>query len=452
MEINKRMVRTLAILIAGGVLLNWLLDNFSVIGTIISTIWGLTFPFILGFVFAFLLNLPMSAIEKHVFRGRGGKLKRPFSFLISLVLVIGVVTFVIFMVIPELWYTLVRLALSMPGYVENAQAAIEPYLQRLPELESWIGALNIDWGSIINQVWNVLQGGLTNIVGNALNFATGLASGFVNVFIGIVFCCYLLFDKEHLNAQLQGLLRAYFPAKTYRRMTYVGRLFSKTYSGFVAGQLTEALIVTLLYTVTLSIGGFEYWLLISVLIGFCSIIPMIGAFVGCIIATILLLFSMGFWWAFAFVILFFTVQNFEGNVIYPRVVGSSVGLQPVWILVAVMMGGSLAGILGMLVFIPLFSVLYHLISRSARARLVQKGIASPTAKWRIAEGITKKHSKHAKQHAVRRAKAAKQTQADSAKGTDDKKTTADAKSTDATQPKAPPTGGAPTQEPPPKEM
>lgn len=377
MRIDGKFWKRLVLVVAGGILFSWLLGNFDVIGTFFSTVWGLCFPFILGFIIAFILNVPMRAIEKNIFRGRGGRLRRPVSFILSVVFVLALILAVVFLVIPQLVDTLWTLAASMPGYVRNVRETLEPYYEYLPVLEEWLAELNIDWRDWIVQLTQLLQSGAGDFLGGALNVASSIVNGFTSLFVGIVFACYLLLDKEHLTAQFKALLQAYLPEKRYKSVNGIGSLVFNTYSRFVAGQCTEAIIVTCLYMIVLSIGQFEYWLLISVLIGFCSLVPMIGAFVGCVIAVILLLVSMGLWRALAMIIIFMIVQNIEGNIIYPRVVGNSVGLPPVWILVAVMVGGGFGGIFGMLFFIPLFSVLYTLLHKNARQRLADKGIQSP---------------------------------------------------------------------------
>ncbi|MGD9560445.1 MAG: AI-2E family transporter, partial [Oscillospiraceae bacterium] len=241
----------------------------------------------------------------------------------------------------------------------------------------WLQNLNIDWQSLLAKLTDVLQSGALDFIDGAVGVATSIVSGATSFVIGLIFACYLLLDKEHLSAQLEALLMAYLPKARFDKLMDLAKLTYRSYAKFVSGQLIEALIVTVIYIVVLHIGQFDYALLISVLIGFFSLIPMIGIIIGCAIGALLLLVSMGFWRAVIFLGVCFVVQQFEGNIIYPRVVGTSVGLPPVWVLVAVTVGGGLAGIPGMLFFIPLFSVLYTLLHRDARRRLAKKGIASP---------------------------------------------------------------------------
>lgn len=379
MKLDKKTVTTLALLVAGGVILSWLLNHLEIVGTVLATAWGLIFPFVLGFVLAFLLNLPMCFVEKWVFRGRGGRWRRPASFGLTLVLVLAVLGLVVWLVIPQLVATVRMLGQEMPGYIKSAEVAIKPYLDYLPMLEEWVKALNLDWAKLMNQLSELLQSGAGNFLTGAVGVATSIISGTVSFFIGLVFAVYLLLSKEKLTAQFQGLLMAYIPQKRYEKLLDVAQLTYRTYAGFVSGQFTESMLCVFIYSAALAIGGFDYAMLIGVVIGFSSLIPIVGGFIGCIVGAFLLLISMGFWRALAFVILYIVLQQIESNTLYPMVVGNSVGLPPIWILVAVTVGGGLAGIIGILFFIPLFSVVYTLLHRDARARLEAKGIPSPVS-------------------------------------------------------------------------
>ncbi len=384
MKLTKDVMIKLSLLCAGGILFYWLLKNYSIVGTILSTIWGLIFPFVLGFIIAFLLNIPMRAIETRLLKRYTGRHKRVFSFILTILLVLAIIALVILLVLPQLWQTVEVLAASMPAYLTRFKVAIEPYLEYVPQIQEWVESLNINWnninwGNLISQVTGMLQSGVPNFLTSAVGVATSVVNGFVAFFIGIIFTCYLLLDKEHLVAQLKGMLQAYLPAKRYARLHEIALLTGETYSKFVAGQCIEAVIVTVMYALTLTVGGFDYALLISVAVGITSLIPMIGAFLGAFIGAFLLLVSMGFWRTLAFVIICIVLQQIEGNLIYPHVVGSSVGLPALWILVATMVGGGLGGIFGMLFFIPLTSVVYTLVHRDASARLAAKGIPSPVS-------------------------------------------------------------------------
>ena len=378
---DKKTLKRLLLVVGFGVLLNWVLNHLDIAGGLLGTVWGLIFPFFLGFVIAFILSIPMRGIENKLFRGRGGKLRRPASLVLSILLVLAIAAFVIFMVVPELVKTIATLVSAMPGYVATLEKELEPYLSYIPQVQDFIKGLNINWYDIGTKALGILQSGAGNFLNSAISFAGSVVSGVSSLFIGVIFACYLLYDKEHLTAQFKGLLQAYLPEKRYNTLSEVGTLANRTFSKFVAGQCTEAVAVGLVFLVVLSIGQFKYSLLLSVLIGFGSLIPVVGSMVACVVGAILILITSGFWRTVAFLIIFMVVQQLDGNFLYPRIVGNSVGLPAVWVLVAVTVGGGLFGIVGMLFFIPFFSVIYTLVHRNARVRLKDKGIESPVAQW-----------------------------------------------------------------------
>lgn len=374
-QLDKNTMKKLALLVVLGVGLSWLLPNIQLVGSGLFFIWGLLRPFVVGVVIAFVLNIPMRAIEKHLFRGRGGRLRRPVSFTLTVVLVLGVLALVGYLVIPQLVSTIMSLGAAMPGYIQNAQQKIMPYLTYFPTVEDSIRALN--WNTIEPQLLTFLQNGALGFASSAYTVASRLIGGTVSFFIGIIFAAYILLDKEHLGAQLKGLLKAYLPAKRYRGLLGFGRLCSSSFSRFVSGQCTEAVVLGLIFCVVLFVGQFEYALLIAVLIAFLSLIPIFGATIACAIGALLLLMAQGWVRALVFVAIFLIIQQIDGNFIYPHIVGTSVGLPAIWVLVAVTLGAGLAGLTGMLVCIPMASVVYTLVHRSALARLHAKGIVSP---------------------------------------------------------------------------
>lgn len=393
MQLGDGFWKKAALLVGGAILFAWILRDFSGVASLLSFIWGLLFPFILGYIFAFLLNLAMSPIERLIFRGKGGKAARPLSFVISLVVVLGIITAVFVIVIPQLVSTIGVLVANMPGYIKDLEKTVQPIAEYIPQIEKWVQNLNFDWGNLISQAGTILQNGAVGFFTSAVGVATNIIGGMVSFFIAIIFATYLLLDKEHLTAQLKGLLQAYLPQKRYRSIVKLGQLLHLNYSSFVSSQILEALILAVIYTIVLSIGGFQYALLISVFVGFTSLIPMIGGWIGGALGVFLLLVSMGFGRALAFVIILIVVQQIEANLIYPHIVGRGMGLPAIWILVAVMVGGGLAGIFGMMIFIPLFSVLYTLLHAAATKKLKAKGIPSPVSEIAI-KGKHRKRTKN----------------------------------------------------------
>ena len=216
-----------------------------------------------------------------------------------------------------------------------------------------------------------LSGGIGSLLGSTFSMATVVIGKLFNWMIAIVFACYLLTGKERIAAQGKSVLKAYLPEKWNERVLFVLRLTSKTFASFITGQCLEAMILGCMFLVTMSIGGFPYALVISVLIGFTAIIPYVGAFMGWFVGVLMIL-TISPIKALLFIILFFVLQQIEENLVYPRVVGKSVGLPAIWVLMAITLGGSLMGVMGMLVFIPLVSVGYSLLKMDVRKRLEKK--------------------------------------------------------------------------------
>lgn len=377
MQFDIRFFKRLFAVVAGGIALYWALHNYSLIGSILGFGWSLIFPFFLGLVIAFLLNIPMGAIEKKLFHNRLPRSKRSLSFLITLILVLGVFALVGFLVIPQLINTAALLGKSMPDYVQRIQKNLATLEKSFPLIANQIKNIKLDWENISQTLLGWLQNGAGSIFNSAANVASSFISGTTSFVIGFIFAAYVLFDKEHIAAQTNTLLKAYLPPKFYQKLFRVIGVAHNTFTRFVTGQCLESVAVAILFTVSLFIGRFNYAVLIGVLIGVASLIPVFGSFIGCIIGAFLIFVSQGFWRGVAFLILFIVLQQLDGNFMYPRIVGNSVGLPPIWVLVAVILGAGLMGIVGMLLFIPFASVIYQLLSLAARARLEKNQMSVP---------------------------------------------------------------------------
>ena len=229
--------------------------------------------------------------------------------------------------------------------------------------------IELDW----NKITSFIQNGATNVISSTFNAAASVVNGTINFFLGLIFAFYLLSQKEKLMVQTKRFLYAFFPEKKMDSILRVGSLANKTFSNFISGQCTEAVILGVLCFIGMSVFRFPYALMISVLVGFMSLIPIFGAFIGVAIGAFLILMVSPLK-ALWFVVFFIVLQQVEGNLIYPRVVGNSIGLPAIWVLVAVIVGGSAMGILGMILFIPLCSVLYALLREAVPKKLSEKGL------------------------------------------------------------------------------
>lgn len=367
----------LLILIAVGSF--WLFQNYTGVLGVFGKAWALLWPIVLSIMIAFVLNLPMRAIEKHLFRGKGGKLKRPISFVLALLFVLLLIFFLIFMVGPELIRAIQKLFNAMPGYWSSFVKSLTPYEKYIPQIQNYVSDIDLDWASMTKKALSFVQSGAGGVVNSAVGFASSFISSTVSFFIAFILAVYILLDKEHVLAQTKGICQAYLPKKAYQKFRSFMMLCNQMFSKFITGQCMEGLAIGTIFTIVLFIGQFDYPLLIGVLIGFMSLIPVFGTTVACIIGALLLLMSQGFARALIFVIIFLIIQQLDGNFMYPYIVGTSVGLPAMWVMVSVTIGGSLMGVAGMFICIPIASIFYTLVRQNAIARLEKKGIESPVA-------------------------------------------------------------------------
>ena len=379
MELNKKTVKRIQGLVLFTVLVFFIVQNHTMIIDWFYTGIKLAMPFIIGGCIAFILNVPMRAIEKNVFKCRENekkpmkKLKRAASLLLAILAIVGVIILVIFVVVPELANTLISIGETIPVFIKETQIWAEEMLKQYPEVVDQITSLKFDWESIVKNVFGFLGYGAGSILNSTVTIATGVISVIFSFVFSFIFAIYILMQKEKLSEQLKRLLYAYLDECKVDKIIYVATVTERTFSNFLAGQCLEAAILGFMFFVTLTIFQFPYALLIGVLVAFTALIPIIGAFVGCIIGTFLILMISPIK-AIAFVVLFLVLQQIEQSLVYPHVVGSSVGLPSIWVLAAVILGGNLMGIVGMLIFIPLVSVAYTFLRAEVNRRLRIKHI------------------------------------------------------------------------------
>jgi predicted PurR-regulated permease PerM len=288
-------------------------------------------------------------------------------------LVAAIVVLVILLLVPQLEKTMEILTTIVPEFFRGMPDWESRLYETFPDLEQWLEALDVDWNNIGNRILEFIKNGTSTLVGStfsAISYVFGIA---FNLVIAFVFAINVLANKERLVKQVKRLLYAYLPEPKADRAVYIGALTNKTFFHFVTGQLTEAAILGLLCFIGMLIFRFPFAPMASVLIGITALIPLFGAFIGTGIAAFMILMvdPMKAVWFILFIII---LQQFEGNVIYPRVMGNSLGLPAMWVMVAVTLGGSTMGIVGMLIFVPLFSVIYTLIREAVGGRLDRKQV------------------------------------------------------------------------------
>ncbi len=383
MDLSKMSIKKIRELIVFTALLVVALWKFDVVLGVLKTIWDIIFPFVLGGAIAFLTNVPMSFLEKKIFENVKKKnkivrkLKRPISLILTIVLVVGVIALVMFGVIPQLTRTMGTLVTSINDFIPQMQSWIGEFFHNNQEIMNLIDQIEFDPDQAIKWGISLLGNGAGNMMNTTMSAVGSIVSGVATFFIAFSFACYILFQKEKLHIQIRKVFFAFLPRQKADTFLKVCSLTYRTFANFLAGQCLEAVILGSMFVVTLSILRMPYALLIGILIAFTALIPIFGAFIGCAVGSFLI-FMVNPQQAILFVIVFLVLQQIEGNLIYPHVVGESVGLPSIWVLAAVTIGGNLMGIVGMLVFIPLLSVLYTIFREFVYLRLKKQNIKQVT--------------------------------------------------------------------------
>ena len=365
MDISKKSVKKIRELIVFTAFLVVALWKFNVVLDVLKAIWGIVFPFVLGGAIAFVTNVPMSFLEKKIF-GRAKKedkivekLARPISLFLTIVFAVGVIVLVMFGVIPQL------------------QSWIREFSHNNQEIMKLVDQVQFNPDQAIKWGISLLGNGAGNMMNITMSAVGSIVSGLAAFFVAFSFACYVLFQKETLQVQIRKVFFAFLPKEKADAFLKVCSLTYQTFANFLTGQCLEAVILGCMFVVILSILRMPYALLIGVLIAFTALIPIFGAFIGCAVGSFLI-FMVNPKQAILFIIVFLVLQQIEGNLIYPHVVGESVGLPSIWVLAAVTIGGNLMGIVGMLVFIPLLSVFYTIFREFVYLHLKKKQIKQVT--------------------------------------------------------------------------
>lgn len=357
-------------------LLYFILLNIKNIFAMFDGVLSILNPFILAFCMAFVLNLPMKFFENKIFNFLDKNksdfvknLKRPLSILSTFITVIGLIVALGLFVIPELINSLATLMDAVPGYIKSFETLINQYVSSTELLQNIYNTLMTTWQDLLRIATTFLTTSLTGILSTTVT----ITSGVINFILSVILTIYMLSSKEKLVLNFKKLLFAFSKKEIANKIVDISKLSNYTFSKFITGQCIEAVILGVLCFIGMTILSMPYALLISVLIGVTALIPIFGAFIGAIPAVFLILIIdpiKAIW----FVVFLLCLQQFEGNVIYPKVVGNSVGLSAIWVMLAMIVGGSTLGLVGMLIGIPTFSVIYQLIKEVTYKKLNEKKV------------------------------------------------------------------------------
>lgn len=384
MDLNRKNMQKIALLILFTVLLFVGLQQIQYVLAGIRAFFHLIMPFIIGSALAFMLNVPMHFLEKSVFPRRFGRhvnplyrMRRVLSLILTFALVAAVLGVLLLMVVPEMARSFVTMGERITAFSGRVVAYVDLLAHDYPDLFAEVQKTvaewsTIDWRKIGEAAFNFFISG--NILGNTFSVASSIIGSLANFVIGLVFAIYLLLQKEKLGGQLKRVLYSFVPEKKADRFLEICTLSSDIFSSFISGQCLEACILGLMFFISMALLHMPYALIISMLIAVTALVPIFGSFIGCAVGVFLILIVSPIQ-ALWFLILFLALQHIEGNLVYPHVVGNSVGLPSIWVLVAVTLGASTMGIIGMIINIPLFSILYTLLRQIVRNRLAQRGVS-----------------------------------------------------------------------------
>ena len=375
---EKKIIRSVFFVAAGCIVLYWLLHETERVRAAMTFLGSIFRPFVYGSVLAFILNVPMRAIERGLKGIQREGVRRGVAIVLTFVVLLLVIVGVFLLLIPQISDTIQSLIPKLMEFALSLEQRVRAFLADNPELFEFIAnntdLENLNWSTLIEKAVTMVGDSVSKIASSALLAVGNVADVSVNAIIGFVFAIYCLANKEVLVRQSKKILYAFVPEKVCDEIVRILHLANVTFSNFISGQCIEACILGCLFAIFMAIFKMPYIPLVSVLIAVTALIPLVGAFVGCILGAFFILvnsFTQAVW----FVVMFLILQQIENNLIYPKVVGTSIGLPGMWVLVAVSIGGKIMGVVGMLLMIPFSSVLYALLREVTNKRIDKRNIA-----------------------------------------------------------------------------
>ena len=354
------------------IFLVFILYRIGYIFGIFTNILSIVEPFLVGGAIAFILSIPMNFLER-----KFPRLKRPLSLLLTFLIFILVILVLVFLIGPKLIDTITNIVNTVPESVESLRKLLQDTNINWDWVQDYLASIEIDWQSISNKVLSFFKDSFSSLFTSTFGVVTGVVSTIISTIISFIFAAYILISKEKLSVQLKKLLYAFLPEKIVDKMVEVGKLTHKTFTNFFTYQCIECLILGSMFFVTMVILKIPYALLISVMITIMALIPIFGLCIAFIIASILIVMVNPIK-VIVFAILFAVLQQIEGNLIYPHVVGKNIGLPSIWVLVAITIGGSLFGIMGMVIGLPILSIIYAIVTENTNKKLQEKGLKEET--------------------------------------------------------------------------
>ena len=381
MDFSRKNVRTILFIIVFTIILLSVMLNLGSLFDFVRWLFGVFSSVIAGLAIAFVLNVPLRIFEERTFYALREhrsplvrKSLRPVSIVCSLIITLGVIIVLLLVILPRLVETVAAVISQMPGYVNDLIAWADRILEPLDfSLSDYLGDIN--WVKVFSDIGKSLSestgASIVSGVGTAANVGTTIVSGVIDVVFSVIIAVYILAQKERIGRFVRRCIDAFFPRRFAAGIESLASRASETFSNFISGQLADSCILGVLCFIGMNIFRFPYADVISVVIGVTSLVPLVGAFVGIVIGALLIL-TIDPIKALLFVVFVLCLQQIEGNLIYPKVVGKAVGMPGVLVLCAVLVGGNFAGILGALCAVPLCAMLYAMLRESVDRRLARR--------------------------------------------------------------------------------
>ena len=376
LEVNKKTILRIFLGTAGCIILYWLLNERENVKHVFSIAMNILSPFITGGCIAFILNVPMRFFENKLLRISGAGLRRAVALILTFIAIAIVLGGVFILLIPQLVETVEMFIPAVYDFILDLGAIIEEVLAENPDIMDLVqgtGGQTLDWSAFAQKIVSVLGDSVTTIFQGAVSTIGSVASFAMDLFVAIVFAVYCLFQKETLARQGRKILYAFTKERFADRVVHILRLSNSTFSNFLSGQCIEVCILGVMIAVAMAILKMPYIPMVSVLVAVTAFIPIVGAWVGCVVGAFFMLVNdpMQAVW---FLVMFLVVQQIEGNLIYPKVVGTSIGLSGMWVIVAISVGGDLFGVAGMLLMIPFASVIQTILREEVAVRVYHRKI------------------------------------------------------------------------------
>lgn len=378
MELNSKTVKKILLIILLGSCIFTAAQNYDRLFSFVRHILGIFSPVITALCIAFVLNVLLTALETKVFRFMDNSkksfvkaAKRPLCLALTYLLAFGLIVLLIAFIIPDIADTFIYLAERLPSFMTEARVWIEEMLEKFNLSQNLIPNIKIDWTAAANGIKEYVLSYSETIFGSAVNLTTSFASGVYNLVFSVMISAYILACKERIGRFTVRFIDAFAPKKAAKAVYHISSTTYEYFSKFIGGQLTESVILGTLFYIGMTIFRFPNAAVISIFICVTSLVPIVGATVGVIVGFLLILITSPIK-AILFILFFVVIQQIEGSLIYPRVVGKSVGLPGVIVVCAVLVGGNIGGILGALTSVPVSAVLYALVKEAIEKRTPQK--------------------------------------------------------------------------------